>query len=1016
MKLPFDLLTQNYTKPQLFLCETDKTRICELQTINLNGTFKFNAYNELSFSIGRSYINTMVDQMDVHPFYDKIEALRLVYLDGFGYFEIQEPEIVSDGIKEIKNVTAYGLEYSLSQKYLEELYVNTGDVNSVEVIYGNGVALRPVQLYDPLTPELSLLHIALHKIYGWTIGHVDASLATMTRTFEISRTSVYDFITQDICNKFNCFVVFDTVDNTINVYAESLISKFVGDGITTKFLVPSGYEQIGSVTINGYPTTEYSYDTVNCILIFDKAPSDGEKIEVVDGSQKQWETDVYVSFDNLAQETQVNYSADDIKTVLTVKGSDDLDISEVNMGNAYIVDLSYYYNIEWMGKELYDAYTEYLKKCNESQLEYKNNSTNDLEIRNKIRYEDGRLSLKYTRAYDINSTTVGTYYVRGGSHPNYYYTDVFLPDEFRAGTEYYVLEECHLNETKVSNLYDALESYYISPSVDKKTDQIEKLSDDFNFMTTNTIELLVDGLKTNTSSLSAQDTFVNNFLDEMWYQVGRNPLLTLYRPLYLQKKTQCEESGWNNTVNDNYLKYHIAELFVASIDREVVSRDIIIEQYNNERIQLQHRNQELSNQLLMDVFFESYYTNKGCSELEAKQNAMKLLVRISPFLREDEYVDDNFIETDSDSIETLIETKQALLECGKIELSKLCSPKLSFSMNMANIFALVEFEPLIHQFQLGKLINVVLRNDYVKRARLLSVNINFDDFSDFSCEFGELTSLRTPSNIHADLLSSAIMAGKSVASNASYWSKGADLASDTALKIQQGLLDSTSGLYSSDQGVVIDKQGVKLTRVIDSETGEVHPAQAWLRNNTILLTTDGWKTARTGLGEFTVGNKTFYGLLADAMLAGYIEGSDIVGGTINIGDGNFVVDVNGVVTMRAANIDGYVTPEQVEEMIEKINIFDVAKMYRVEITTSDPTIMSMPSDVATMRCRVFSWDSDITDSLDAVLFNWKRSSSDSSKDEVWNAMQSHRGKKEIIISVDDIIESSSFICEVNLPE
>ena len=91
------------------------------------------------------------------------------------------------------------------------------------------------------------------------------------------------------------------------------------------------------------------------------------------------------------------------------------------------------------------------------------------------------------------------------------------------------------------------------------------------------------------------------------------------------------------------------------------------------------------------------------------------------------------------------ERKQELRECGRIELSKLCSPKLSFSMDMANIYALPEFEPIINQFQLGNLINVVVRDDYTKRARLLGVNINFDDFSDFTCEFGELTSLKTPS-------------------------------------------------------------------------------------------------------------------------------------------------------------------------------------------------------------------------------------------------------------------------------
>jgi hypothetical protein len=151
----------------------------------------------------------------VNPFYDKIEALRLVYLDGFGYFEIQDPEIVSDGIKEVKNVTAYGLEYRLSQKYIEGFKVNTGDADSLEVMEAAGGEIVPVSFLNNVNKNLSLLDLALEKIYDWSIGHVDDSLITMSRQFDISRASIYDFIVQDICEKFNCYAVFDTINNKL---------------------------------------------------------------------------------------------------------------------------------------------------------------------------------------------------------------------------------------------------------------------------------------------------------------------------------------------------------------------------------------------------------------------------------------------------------------------------------------------------------------------------------------------------------------------------------------------------------------------------------------------------------------------------------------------------------------------------------------------------------------------------------------------------------------------------------
>ena len=175
--------------------------------------------------------------------------------------------------------------------------------------------------------------------------------------------------------------------------------------------------------------------------------------------------------------------------------------------------------------------------------------------------------------------------------------------------------------------------------------------------------------------------------------------------------------------------------------------------------------------------------------------------------------------------------------------------------------------------------------------------------------------------------------------------------------------------------------------------------------------------------EYTTNISDFYLLIAEAVLSGYIESSQIVGCDINIGDGAFVVDgETGVVTRNASgnNIDGYAKEEYVNNKIKEIQnqVGDInaAKMYRVEITTEDPTVISTTTDQATMICKVYSWDTDITDTLDASIFNWKRSSGDSASDEIWNSMPEHQGVKTITIDADDVYENSSFICEVDLPE
>ena len=197
-------------------------------------------------------------------------------------------------------------------------------------------------------------------------------------------------------------------------------------------------------------------------------------------------------------------------------------------------------------------------------------------------------------------------------------------------------------------------------------------------------------------------------------------------------------------------------------------------------------------------------------------------------------------------------------------------------------------------------------------------------------------------------------------------------------------------------------------------------------NYQIVFTDDGFKTSKSVLGEFTVDGVIYYGLLAQAVIAGLVEGSKIKGGTIQIGeqpDGSYAFEVHedGSVTMNGgSSIAGYPTEEYVNNKIQEIQdqVGDInsAKMYRVEIVTEDPTVISTTTDQATMTCKVYSWDTDITDTLDASIFNWKRSSNDSESDKIWNAMPEHQGVKFITIDANDVFENSSFTCEVDLPE
>ena len=905
MRLPYDLLSQSYKNPDIYLCDVDKTPMCKLNATGARGSFKFNTYSEISFETSRTYLDSITGETKINPFYDKIETPRLIKLDGFGYFEIQGPELTNNGIKESQTVTAYSLEYTLSTKYLENFQINTGAAESVEVGYAYDAYyeqygddyinyIAPVTLCNDANPKLSLLHLAIEKAYGWKIGHVDDSLKTLSRKFEVNRQSIYDFLMNEVCEKFNCYVIFDTENNEINVYAESKTSKFIGDGKTNQFTISPKFDKVNTVSVDGYKTTKWSYNESTGVLTLEDTPESGAHIEVIDGALTEWETDVFITYENLAKEIKVSYDSDEIKTQLTVTYGDDLDIREANLGIPYLTDLSYYYTVDWMGQDLYDAYTAYMQKSQNSQAEYKKNSEEMLDVANRQNFEEMRLSMGYGEA-SVLPTTVGTYYVRGGSSPNYYYTEVSLPADYDASIQYYKLNGTNINTGKVKKLYEALQKYFNDGSLDDFVNDPEDdsdLADSFSFMTTYQISNLYNDLKAATTK-EEKETAVNKFLDEMWNEVGRTPLKKSYKEPYEKQQTQFIDYAKED--HNDYSYYYTTVLILDSIKRAIDARTKSIDELEKEYQDIQKLNTNISLGLAMD---QNFTKNQ--------------LIRLSAFIREDELQLDDIVETDEDTVADSFKIKEDAIESGRIELHKLSQPKLQFSMTMANIYAIKAFEPIIDQFQLGNVIKVGLRKDYIKQSRLLEVDLEFDNLSSLSTEFGELTNLRTQSDIHADLLEQAISAGKSVAENSANWTKGSDTATSTDLRIQNGLLDAATVLKSIDgtQGVEMGKYGIKMTKANPS-TGEIDPKQGWLVNNMFAYTDDNWKTTKTVLGEFKLRGEdsSRWGLLADAVIAGYVEGSHIIGGDIKIGDIGtnsfpFQVNTEGDMVATSATIKG----------------------------------------------------------------------------------------------------------------
>jgi hypothetical protein len=332
-------------------------------------------------------------------------------------------------------------------------------------------------------------------------------------------------------------------------------------------------------------------------------------------------------------------------------------------------------------------------------------------------------------------------------------------------------------------------------------------------------------------------------------------------------------------------------------------------------------------------------------------------------------------------------------------------------MTMANILALPEFEPLFDQFQLGNFIKVGIRDDYVKRARLLGVNMNFDSLGDFDCTFGNLVTAKSEIDKHADLLKTAVTAGKQVAKASGSWQKAVDKTNKLEEDISNGLKDAAISIGStSGQAISWDSTGMHFRKYREGSTTEFEPEEIAIINNALVATNDSWQTSKSSFGKYMIDGEERWGPIAEYVTAQTIEGKFIKGGSIQIGDETkeggslFVVNEDGSTEIRSGG----------KNYLDAIKEIDEAYKLRVELEYDGSTIFTEPGQSLVITCKVFYSEKEVTTFPAGTQFKWTRISN--VNDEEWNNVHTYTDTNTITITNADIEKNAQFYCQCTIDE
>ena len=148
-------------------------------------------------------------------------------------------------------------------------------------------------------------------------------------------------------------------------------------------------------------------------------------------------------------------------------------------------------------------------------------------------------------------------------------------------------------------------------------------------------------------------------------------------------------------------------------------------------------------------------------------------------------------------------------------------------------------------------------------------------------------------------------------------------------------------------------------------------------------------------------------IVADFITSGSLVANIIKAGVIQSQDGSSWWDLeSGEVVLHA-----YATNKQVTEVSDRITTIEEQKMLRLVIISSNGNIFKNGNVKTLLSAVVYSWDKDITDTLDANQFIWTRVSEDAEADKVWNE-QHFGGAKAVVITSADVKVRATFYCDL----
>lgn len=1057
-RLVFDA-NHNVQEPVLVLCKQSGNKIGRLPATDI--TFKDSMQNDSELSCTVSKYNNG----EQFVYWDEIRDFRLIWIKEWNTWLSMEVKTKEDD-ETVKSITATNAgKVELSNILLFDIEINTEDDIARD-------DYEPTVLYNSDKKNASLLHRIFEKAPHYNIVYVDDSIKNIQRTFSFDDKSIYDAL-NDIAEEINCYVEITletnssgAIDRNISVYdLESYCPKC---GHREEFFtvcpncgntdVKQGYGEDTSIFIsadNAANDLTYSSDTgsvKNCFrleggddlmtaVIRSCNPNGSSYIYYFSDEDKEDMSPALVQalneYDALYNKYQNEYVytpdatiVSQYNTLVEKYRTDDNSYQAIPATIKGFPELmSYYYDT--IDFELYLQHSMMPSPkpadttAQEQATTLPSTPLSPVAVSNIDKASETTItSMVLDRAKLFvdprYQTRIGTSSYNSSTHT---WTGTFIitnySDEEDAATS---------NNISVSISDDSEE--YIKQRLDNiLSRKIADSNDIISLFQQSTADFTQTIKKYGLSSLKDFYDSCNACIDLLIQQGIADTSNDLYNDLYVPYHEKL-------TALESEIKTRESEIAIVagtkSADGSVITdgMETILE---TERANIQNT-LNFKRNLGEDLWNELYI-----------------------YRREDKYSNTNYISDGLDNAQ-LVANALEFIKTATREIYRSSTLQHSITATLSNLLTIPEFSSIVDNFQVGNWLRTGIDRK-VFRLRLIDYEIDFSSIDNLTVTFSDVTKIVGG---YSDI-QSVISKASSMATSYDSVSRQAGHGQQSNNKLDTWVND---GLALTNMKIVNDSQNQNLQitdsgmllREYDPMTDSYSDKQVKIINHGLYYTNDGWKTSKAGIGTFYYTDpKTnevveAYGIIADTVTGNIILSKEVgiynSNNSIQLDSDGFTLTANKeagkapdkIFKIQRKDIDAsgnetttpllYLDDEgqlvlsgsvkigssdkdsSIGDISDKIDDISNSKMYRVETVVVGSTIFNVRDQTAQIECHVYSWDTDITDTLDASAFNWHRYSSDTESDTDWDSH--HQGMKTITISTEDVYQNASFSCDVTI--